>query len=860
MQGKVVSHFEILDRLGSGGMGIVYKARDLKLGRTVALKFLPASLAGDEKDRQRFLREAQAASSLNHPNICTIYEIGEDVEGQPFLCMEICEGETLTTRLRRGPLPLAEALEIAIQIAAGLGQAHEAGIVHRDIKPANIMVNARNQVKILDFGLALIVGEKRLTRVGSAMGTVAYMSPEQVRGLEIDHRSDLWSLGVVLYEMLTGRLPFPGGSDPVILNAVVSQDPIPLAQAKPDLPRQLDRILARLLAKDPAARTSSATVVEQELLGLRTGMNSQHETDPFPLPVPKPRNWRRLLLAMAGLVGVAILAAVAVWIYNRLRDEAPRRVRNLAVLPFSNESGNPARDYFGEGLSSVLISQLSNVSGLNVVSRSEVWGYKGSRKPAHEIAKELGVGEILEGQVLEADERVRVDATLVDGETGFNVWSLSLDEERGDIFRLQDRVVQKLAQALSLPMSPAERQLLARAPTGSLAAYDLYLRAQSLVDDVEHPEKLDRASDLFRTAIELDPEFALAHAGLSEALTLTYKRDRDPSLLAEARRQAKRALAIDPNLPNARIALATVDRDTNRIEESIHELESLVARYPDLGVALFELTTSYQEAGHLSKAEETVRRAIAIRPHSWLYWNQLGSILGDRNDYVGARQAYEKAVQIAPSKQLSWPSQNLAVLEMQHGHFAAAIKAFERIPRPITNPGLAGNIGATYIAAGRLDEAEEYVRLALRLQPRNPRWHSNLAEFFRKRGDGEATRTEYRTAARLVGDELEINPGNEDLQMRRALYLAEAGDCGEALPLIQHLEANLQANFESSWAIAKAYAVCDRRVPALAAIRRAVANGRPAADILQQDEFKTLLNDPALKKLIQSASHIPGSD
>lgn len=825
-------------------MGVVYKARDLTLGRMVALKFLPA-LSHEERDRQRFFREARAASRLNHPGICTIHEIGEDVDRQLFLCMELCEGETLKTRLERGPLPLAEALDIAIQLASALAVAHRAGIVHRDIKPANIMVNERGKVKILDFGLALTAGETRLTRAGRAMGTVVYMSPEQVGGREIDPRSDLWSLGVVLFEMLTGRFPFAGASDVAVLEAVVNREPESLTKARPDLPRELDRLLARLLAKDPEARIASAPVLEQELLQIQQGIDSQEVTQVFTL---RRQRSQKLRLAVAGLIGVAALSGLAFAFRNLGRNEGLPRVKSLAVLPFSNVTGDPAQDYFGDGLSSVLINQLSEVPGLSVVSRSEVGGYKGSRKGARQIAKELGAQEILEGQIVEAGERVRVEATLVDGETGFVLWSRQLEGERGEIFRLQDRLTREVVKALALSLDAAERRRLSRKPTGSLEAYDLYLQARSLLDDVDHPEDLDSACELFRKALEIDPEFALAHAGLSEALMATYKRDRDLGVLAEARSRAERALAIDPSLPGAHIALARVDWNTGRRAQSILELRRLVALHPESDAAYLELAVSYEEVGDLSKAEITARQAIAIRPDYWSLWNYLGGVLQKQGDYAGAREAYEKAMKTAPSE-LSWPTQNLAAMEIQQGNFAAAIEMYERIPRPISSAGLAANIGTAYFSVGRLDEAERYFRLALRLRPKDHRWHRNLGDLLRRRGNSEGARGEYQSAAQLVAKDLEVNPGQESFQLLEGLYLAEAGNCREALPVIRRVEKSLQPNAANSWDIAQAYAVCGQRVPAIAAIRHAIENGYPAASISQQDEFKVLLSDPALARL-----------
>ncbi len=853
MQGKIISHFEILEPLGSGGMGVVYKARDLTLGRAVALKFLP-SLSHEERDRQRFFREARAASSLNHPGICTIHEIGEDVDGQLFLCMELCEGEMLKTRLQRGPLPPAEALDIAIQLASALAAAHRAGIVHRDIKPANIVVNERGKVKILDFGLALTAGEPRLTRAGRAVGTVVYMSPEQIGGRGIDPRSDLWSLGVVLFEMLTGRFPFEGASDWAVREAVVNREPESLTKMRPGLPRELDRLLARLLAKDPEARIASAPVLEQELVQIQQGIDTEEVTQAFVL---RRRKLGKLRLAVAGLIGVAALSGLAFAFRGLWQSDAPREAQNLAVLPFTF-TGNPTRDYFGEGLSSALITQLRGVPGLNVVSRSQASGYKDSLKGARQIAKELGAQEVLEGRVEEEGKRVRVKATLRDGEIGSVLWSRQLEGDHREIFSLQNRLAREVVEALSLSLSAEERRRLTRAPAKPLA-YDFYLRARSMLADIDHPEDLDSASELFRNALALDPGFALAHAGLSEALVQSYLRDKDPTLLGEARQQAKRALALDPGLPDAHIALAVVDRENGRVQQAILRLRRLVALRPRSDAALLELAASYETAHDLPRAERALRQAIAVRPNYWGYWNQLGAMLQVQGDYSGARKAYEKAVQTAPSE-FSWPQQNLAGLETQAGNLAAAIAIYEQIPRPILDPMLAGNIGTAYFMAGRLDEAEEYYRLAVRLEPRRAMWHSNLADLHLRRGDADAGRGEYRKAAQLLAKHLAVNPGEKTVQLQRALYLARAGDCGEALPIVRRLEADMEPNASNSFRTAQAYAVCGQRTPAIAAIRRALEQGYPAAGLLQRDELKALLNDPALASVLAAARAAPGKD
>src|SRR5687767_641103 len=433
MRGETVSHYQVLEELGGGGMGVVYKALDTRLRRHVALKFLPVELTRHLPAKERFLLEARAASTLDHPNVCTVHEVDETPDGRLFIAMAYYQGESLRQRIERGPLPVPEALRIAAQVARGLEAAHRAGIVHRDVKPANIMLPAGGEVKILDFGLAKLEGEaRRLTRTGTTMGTVAYMSPEQARGDEVDARSDLWSLGVVLYEMLTGRLPFKGERDHSIVYSILHTPPGPLRPLCPGVPRPVERLIERLLEKDPKHRIQSAGEVAAALAAAERGDNLAPTELALSGSLGRVLRRRRRALRWAGAAAlVAALAGGGWWLAahqpGAATPAARPELRNLAVLPFANLTGDPERDYFCEGLSAIFTHQLSAVPGLNVVARSETSAYRGSKKSAKEIGRELGVGAILEGHVRRQGERLLVEGSLIDADKGYVIWPMTLE-------------------------------------------------------------------------------------------------------------------------------------------------------------------------------------------------------------------------------------------------------------------------------------------------------------------------------------------------------------------------------------------------------------------------------------------------
>ena len=555
----IAGKYRIIEEIGHGGMGVVYKAEDLHLKRMIALKFLPPHLMDSPELKERFLIEAQAAAALSHANICVIHEVGES-EGRPYIAMEFVDGQTLKDNLRGGPLKADEALAIASQVTAGLGEAHHKGIIHRDVKSANIMVTAKGQAKVMDFGLAKLRGGSSLTKSQTTIGTVAYMSPEQARGHDLDPRTDIWSLGVVLYEMLAGKLPFRGDHDQTVIYAILHHEPEPLKKARPDVPPGLEQIVGQALAKKPAERYQTMEELGTDLEAVAEGLK--------PLKArPRPAA-RKILGIRAAYAYTAVPVVLALLLglnvgglRSRLLGRGPAEAIRLAVLPFENLSGDPEQDYFSDGMTQEMIAQLGRLhpESLSVIARSSVMRYKKTNTPIDRIGRELNVGYVLEGSAQREGTRVRITAELIKVQDQSQVWSDSIEREVSGILALQNEVSQKVVGALALKLLPDEQARLAKAPTVNPEAHDAYLRG-SFHWTKSTPMDLDIAEKYLDLAIEKDPSYAPAYAGRAMVWMIRNQSGLTPPDEAgpKAKAAALRAIELDGNSAGAYEALASV--------------------------------------------------------------------------------------------------------------------------------------------------------------------------------------------------------------------------------------------------------------------------------------------------------------
>jgi serine/threonine protein kinase/Tfp pilus assembly protein PilF len=554
MIGKTISHYKITEELGRGGMGIVYKAEDTKLKRTVALKFLPPELTRDPEAKTRFIHEAQAASALQHNNICTIHDIDETEDGRLFIVMDCYEGEPLKEKIARGPMKLEEAVDIAVQVAGGLAKAHEKGIVHRDIKPANIFITTDGMVKILDFGLAKLAGQTKLTKTGSTMGTIAYMSPEQARGEEIDQRTDIWSLGVVMYETLTGKLPFPGDYEQAIVYSILNKEPDPITNVQAEIPVELERILEKALVKATEKRYQRADEIAAELQSLREEIQSGVAKQ----RLIRLRITRKSRAYVYGGIAVLLTAIIAVRLF--LFTGTSVKMDSIAVLPLENLSGDPEQEYFVDGMTDELITNLAKVSALKIISRTSVMQYKGTKKPLPQIAKELNVDAVIEGSVLREGGQVRISAQLIQAATDQHLWAESYQRDLRNVLALQAEIASAIAEKVRAVLTPAERTRLTSARPVNPEAYDAYLRGSYQWINVATPGDLDTAEKYFDLALEKDPLYAPAYAG--RAWVWIVRNQIGFVSPEEARPKAKaaalRAIELDENSASAHEALASV--------------------------------------------------------------------------------------------------------------------------------------------------------------------------------------------------------------------------------------------------------------------------------------------------------------
>jgi tetratricopeptide (TPR) repeat protein len=874
MKDQTVSHYRIQEKLGAGGMGVVYKAEDIRLGRLVALKFLPENTAVDPRALERFKREARTASALDHPNICTIYEIDED-NGSPFIAMQLLEGQTLRERIGDKPVPLGTLLDWGLQITDALQAAHAKGIMHRDIKPANIFITERGQAKIMDFGLAKLTVpdpmassgdvtlsmDAQLTHTGAAIGTVAYMSPEQARGEPLDVRTDLFSFGVLLYEMATGKQAFSGPTWAVTVHAILGQAPMSLNESMPGLPQRLQEIIDKSLVKNRDLRYQTAAEMHADLLKLKKDFDAGRNLKTARVAATwSPQ--RKSRLAMAA-VAVLLIAAAVVLGPRAMRKLAapsasgtaqsaagvPER-KSVAVLPFVAVA-DPKLTAFGKGLLEDVAAKLSQLSANHDVEIVPARTLEDKNVfSLSDAKKEFGVSLGLSVSLEHANDLVRAAYNLTDAKSGKNLAGDSITAPISDLFTIEDKLTNGVAAALQFPLRSEEKRALGAHSTNLSEAYQYYVQGRGYLQDSHKPENLISAEIVFKQALKIDPNYGQAEAGLGQTYWLRYDLGgKQKKWIPPAQQACDKAIELGNAGAEGHVCRGMIEDGTGQYEKASEQFQQAVQLDPTNDAAYRSLAGAYQHLNQPDKAEETYKRAISVRPQYWRSYAYLGFFYNNQAEYEKAVEVYRRATELDPDSYVAFNGLGGALLYL--GRDAEAAQAFEKSISIRPSRVAYNNVAVAQFHLRRFHDSVGNYREALKLDDSDYQTWGNLGDSQYYGGDTALAMDSYRKAVSMAEQQLKVNPRDPGILGDLASYYAMLDDRKQALA---YLDESLQLGHGDKELLLNAAVVYNQlreTGPALEWLSKALAAGYSRSVVATGAPFDNLHDNPRYRALMQ---------